>query len=1420
MLGNRVVAQLIQARQLTSEGKILGLQCKRTGSAADDRYAPEADGVARHVMHRPDAVVTASAARVPASGRVLQQSPQHPLLAVPITPIIQQQRGKAGEEEADSEEEAAKPIQAPSAGALRDTCEAGADVETQLSLSKGRCSPLPAPVRAYMEPRFGVDFGHVHGHTGSAAQGAAPVPAAMVAQRVEAAVPAPAAATADEAVCPVCGGQEKEHCSGCGQSFVSVQRLALAAPPAPAGLDQSPAAMPAAGTTAAPPVLQRTAPALHRLGLSDVVSLGRDAAIRLIGRYAPGLAEFIRNGPMAMLVETIKRGVQTWLRGLLGSINISGALSGLVSSLTSAFAAIRASDNPACATLAASIDGLRQLGQAILESPAITVAQTALSAIAGVFQKISDVVIGAQVDTILGLVGGVTDLARTIWGWIVTAKDALGVAWDTVKTQLGLDDDEHGIIATLKAKAAEGWEAIKQGLAPAVGPLKTMLKLLLVFSPAGPTILIIKYLPPLVETVQWLWAHKGDADLIKSSQEAGHTVLPKLLSAVQGFSQGVQAVASTLMQGAQDLHEAILSAISAITGLPLLSIAQGLMQALADGVQQLVTLARTGIEAAATAIGALFQKAQKTLQPLIDVLVPLGMCIVNPTMIPLILGGKAWLALDDCYKAPLIDFLLDVAIGLLKKAPDVSMFGPLWQVLRQGVIGFLEGVRGRSTDEKVRITNKLAMIVSGGNPAFMVGFAKGLLIGLWKGLKSPFELVYDLIKLLNHVLTWAEQAGAQALDQALAPAAPVAAPTGPVVGATPVPVPATGPAPTAVTPAAPAAAPAAPTPSGNGAGDPEQAALRQKLGQLAREVGPPVKEVTANFLPAMQETFSSGGGMTYADIKTKFGSLLASAEAALHKEGQRLADIACQAFLNDANDAQLGEEVGDISGQILFEIILLVLTEGLIEALKPLQGIAKMLDFVGEAMGAAIKWLGKIGGWVVDGVKGLWKFVENSGAGKKVVQALQHIGEILMRYADELLGLVGKKAGGEAVEVAAEQALKEFGPRATKFLENYGDDFTRFVTHYGPDASKLSDTSIEGFLKWKKGLSAETQQMFADNPALWRTWADMNPSVRSMLTLCKSPCIPPGADPSQAKRILDLIDKHKLPIDDPVLKEYLHLHGGSTGSLTKALDDLDGATDVADLHKRITSITDQTTKELRDRLGPVLYDELLKEMPPSMIADLEQKLGKAALEELAKTLSPKTLKALADLSGPEIKTLVDEFGPNVLNVLGPELKGKGLQELQKLDMFTFDPAKAKLIAGGQGQAVQVLPPLQGKTRVDIENTLTSSGFTKAEAGTGMDIWIHPDGSVVRIKHGPKAFNIHQPVEHLVKEISKKPGAYGKGDVFAKVADDGTVVPVGTKFAEESLRQWFKKKVGRDPTAVELERLMLIWGKAGHVPFTP
>lgn len=203
-LGNHQVAQLIRAKRLTPDGKIIGLQPKLTVGAADDQYEQEADRVARQVVSMPDPITTQPGQQAPqprvegdtSKVLVLQSKPLP--LAASITPFVQRKPEPTeikGEEEKDKEGEKEEPLKARffdksaalpfqtltveeekpetslvrSAESLSNSFEAGEEVEARLTQSKGQGSPLPEHVRSFMEPRFGVDFSHVRVHTSNSA---------------------------------------------------------------------------------------------------------------------------------------------------------------------------------------------------------------------------------------------------------------------------------------------------------------------------------------------------------------------------------------------------------------------------------------------------------------------------------------------------------------------------------------------------------------------------------------------------------------------------------------------------------------------------------------------------------------------------------------------------------------------------------------------------------------------------------------------------------------------------------------------------------------------------------------------------------------------------------------------------------------------------------------------------------------------------------------------------------------------------------------------------------------------------------------------------------------------------------------------------------------------------------------------------
>ena len=169
--GNRRLEQLIQAKQLTPAGKIIGLQRKLTVGAANDQYEQEADRLAHQVMNTSDAVAASSMQRAISPEQDEDRAPQPKPLAASITPFVPQQQTLETSKEPlprqpESEAGKNKPIQVKSASALTNSFETADDVETQINRSKGRGSPLPDSVRTHMESRFGADFSGVRVHAG------------------------------------------------------------------------------------------------------------------------------------------------------------------------------------------------------------------------------------------------------------------------------------------------------------------------------------------------------------------------------------------------------------------------------------------------------------------------------------------------------------------------------------------------------------------------------------------------------------------------------------------------------------------------------------------------------------------------------------------------------------------------------------------------------------------------------------------------------------------------------------------------------------------------------------------------------------------------------------------------------------------------------------------------------------------------------------------------------------------------------------------------------------------------------------------------------------------------------------------------------------------------------------------------------
>jgi Domain of unknown function (DUF4157) len=183
-----VQAKRERDRQFDQAMMNLAIQPKVAIGQPNDQYEQEADQVADQVMSMPDGVNSVQRQAEQPEEEELHMKP----IASTITPLVQRETQPEEEEEIQTKSlvqreeipEDEEPIQAKprvqreevpaeeeepiqtKAAAGNTHLTAGHQFESALGASKSGGSPLPEPVRSFMEPRFGADFSGVRVHTG------------------------------------------------------------------------------------------------------------------------------------------------------------------------------------------------------------------------------------------------------------------------------------------------------------------------------------------------------------------------------------------------------------------------------------------------------------------------------------------------------------------------------------------------------------------------------------------------------------------------------------------------------------------------------------------------------------------------------------------------------------------------------------------------------------------------------------------------------------------------------------------------------------------------------------------------------------------------------------------------------------------------------------------------------------------------------------------------------------------------------------------------------------------------------------------------------------------------------------------------------------------------------------------------------
>lgn len=527
---------------------------------------------------------------------------------------------------------------------------------------------------------------------------------------------------------------------------------------------------------AAPAITSDAKPGTVRRGLGSrlwnatggravrLVERGIEAAgdwiIGKIEKYAPGLLAILR-GPIDFLKDRIGRALDERFGGFFARVQRDGffgalggifgeAIGGLSRGLSSLVA--RSCDSVAGAAQA-MFDVARSVG-----GEAFSVLRHAASTIGSFFSGLWEHFGAPAVDAIRGVASAVwdwiTEKARWIWNATQPIRDLFMRAWRWLMRQFNLAwEGGAGIIDWLREKARAAWEKIKDVVRPIIGPLRIIVGILLALSPIGPILAIVAAAPYVWRALRWIWDNWGHDIFVRARRVLQEQIIPQLQSALGTLGGLLAQAGAWLRDKAAGLVNALGSLADGLGVSPFLAAARRGVSWLAEQASRLASWVATQFVRFVEAAHDLLSRIWHVIQPFVVLLVKISICVANPWMLPILITSWIWLAMPDCYKPPIIDFILDIMIGVVDAMPSFRSFGETWARVKESILQSLRGVRRSSVQHKVEVANHIAEFVGGSGlepysnmieaarqmPSQFVGQAEEELIGMNLEAPLPFE---------------------------------------------------------------------------------------------------------------------------------------------------------------------------------------------------------------------------------------------------------------------------------------------------------------------------------------------------------------------------------------------------------------------------------------------------------------------------------------------------------------------------------------------------------------------------------------------------------------------------------------------------------------------------------------------------------
>lgn len=448
-------------------------------------------------------------------------------------------------------------------------------------------------------------------------------------------------------------------------------------------------------------------------GAKRVYRWTKDKILKVIEKYAPGLLSLLRGGVMGFIRKKVLAGIDRLTGGLISTISkkgISNTLKSALKTVSGGFA------EGGCEAVLSAVKVIVGFAKAV-GGTAFRFLRGVASKVGGFFHNIWKGLAAPALKAIKRVAGSawkwIKSKAEWIWRKTAPIRNTLARAWRWLCEKFSIAWGAAGdVLGWFKKKAIAVWDKIKGFIKPILGPLKVIGAIMVMLSPLGPIILIWKGAPALWNALKWLWNNWG-RDILVKARHGLKQILPAIKSGLAWLRSAIGSAVRWITGLMTSIAKAFSSLLKALGGSAILSVLQRSVAWVADQFQSLAAWITSTFVAVAESIRDVALKVHNFLRPFYGLIMAIILFPVQPWMLPIVSAGWAWKMLPDCFKEPVINFVLDVMIVALEAIPDFKNFGEAWSKAKKTILDALHEARSTDKERKLEIANRIARMMTG-----------------------------------------------------------------------------------------------------------------------------------------------------------------------------------------------------------------------------------------------------------------------------------------------------------------------------------------------------------------------------------------------------------------------------------------------------------------------------------------------------------------------------------------------------------------------------------------------------------------------------------------------------------------------------------------------------------------------------------